>query len=290
MDSPTAAKETNPKTKIFRRRLKRVASSDEEGDAVQEKGKEALRQSLMQQANAAQGQSDGANKQYLDTTSSSKRTAKPASDASDGHEAREGDQDGPRRFRRIRRMPLQDLEQQYGAASAASKESHSDSDPSVHAGGDDDYQPLEKRIKKMKKRINGKKKDDYVPDQVAILSEDDSEFEARKKAPKRRSNKRDGDEAPARKKKAPQSKAINDDFGNKMNMVKTSNKLIGEIANNDLYASDEGVLNDGFGVPGHRGHGGDDEDFRHQALELDFACANVSSGAGENAPMNTKFF
>ena len=76
-----------------------------------------------------------------------------------------------------------------------------------------------------------------------------------------------------------------------MNMVKCNNKLIGEIANNDLYASDEGVLNDGFGAPGHRGDlGGDGEDFRHQQLELDFACTNVSSGAVENAPMNTTFF
>ena len=63
-------------------------------------------------------------------------------------------------------MPLQDLEQQYGAASAASKENNSDSDPSVHADDDNDYQPLENKIKKMKKRMKGKKKDDYVPDQV----------------------------------------------------------------------------------------------------------------------------
>ena len=87
MDSPTAAKENNPKTKIFRRRLKRVASSDEEGDAGNEKGNEALAKSLMQQAEPAQGQSDGAKQQHLDTASSSKKTAKPASDASDGHEA-----------------------------------------------------------------------------------------------------------------------------------------------------------------------------------------------------------
>ena len=33
-----------------------------------------------------------------------------------------------------------------------------------------------------------------------------------------------------------------------MNFVKTSNKLIGEIENNDLYASDDGLLNDGFGA------------------------------------------
>jgi hypothetical protein len=37
-------------------------------------------------------------------------------------------------------------------------------------------------------------------------------------------------------------------LGNSVNYVKTSNKLIGEIENNDLYASDEGLLNDGFGA------------------------------------------
>ena len=37
-------------------------------------------------------------------------------------------------------------------------------------------------------------------------------------------------------------------MGNSVNYVKTSNKLIGEIENNDLYASDEGLLNDGFGA------------------------------------------
>ena len=36
-----------------------------------------------------------------------------------------------------------------------------------------------------------------------------------------------------------------------MNFVKTSKKLIGEIENNDLYASDEGLLNDGFGATTH---------------------------------------
>ena len=185
-------------------------------------------------------------------------------------------------------MPLQDLEQQYGAGSAPSNEGQSDSDASARASGDDEYQPLEKKIKKMKKRMNGKKKDDWAPDQF-VISDDDSEVATRKKAPKRRSTKRDGDEAPARKKKAPPPRGANDDFGNKMNMVKTSNKLIGEIANNDLYASDEGLLNDGFGAPGHRGHGVDDEDFRHQALELDFAGANVATGAGETAPKNAKF-
>jgi hypothetical protein len=33
-----------------------------------------------------------------------------------------------------------------------------------------------------------------------------------------------------------------------INFVKSSNKLIGEIENNELYASDEGLMNDGFGA------------------------------------------
>ena len=37
-----------------------------------------------------------------------------------------------------------------------------------------------------------------------------------------------------------------------INFVKSSNKLIGEIENNELYASDEGLMNDGFGAQGGR--------------------------------------
>lgn len=37
-----------------------------------------------------------------------------------------------------------------------------------------------------------------------------------------------------------------------INFVKSTNKLIGEIENNELYASDEGLMNDGFGVQGGR--------------------------------------
>ena len=47
-----------------------------------------------------------------------------------------------------------------------------------------------------------------------------------------------------KKKRAPKEANL----GNSVNYVKTSNKLIGEIENNDLYASDEGLLNDGFGA------------------------------------------
>ena len=53
-----------------------------------------------------------------------------------------------------------------------------------------------------------------------------------------------------------------------MNYVKTSNKLIGEIENNDLYASDE--LNDGFGATTHDRANmfGGDEDLRGVAIDF----------------------
>jgi hypothetical protein len=44
----------------------------------------------------------------------------------------------------------------------------------------------------------------------------------------------------------------------RINFVKTTNKLIGEIENGDLYASDE-QLNDGFGAIGNREP---DDDFK----------------------------
>jgi hypothetical protein len=53
-----------------------------------------------------------------------------------------------------------------------------------------------------------------------------------------------------------------------VNYVKTSNKLIGEIENNDLYASDE--LNDGFGATTHDRANmfGGDEDLRGVAIDF----------------------
>lgn len=57
-----------------------------------------------------------------------------------------------------------------------------------------------------------------------------------------------------------------------MNYVKTSNKLIGEIENNDLYASDEGILGDGFGINGggNRGEVFDDNFQNLRGVEIDF--------------------
>ena len=61
------------------------------------------------------------------------------------------------------------------------------------------------------------------------------------------------------KRKGPKSRA-NEDLA-KMNVVKTSNKLIGEIENNELYASDEAAINDGFGPAGLRV--ADEDDYRN---------------------------
>ena len=51
-----------------------------------------------------------------------------------------------------------------------------------------------------------------------------------------------------------------------INFVKSTNKLIGEIENNELYASDDDLLNDGFGAQGGR-DAAFDQDRRE---ELDF--------------------
>ncbi len=68
------------------------------------------------------------------------------------------------------------------------------------------------------------------------------------------------------------------DLTNNLNLVKTSNKLIGEIENHDLYASDEGIMlnmnnNDGFdGSFNLNRHG--DGDFRNQSIQFDDTNTN----------------
>jgi len=54
-----------------------------------------------------------------------------------------------------------------------------------------------------------------------------------------------------------------------INFVKSSNKLIGEIENNELYASDDDLLNDGFGAQGGRDPTFDQD----RREELDFGGA-----------------
>ena len=54
-----------------------------------------------------------------------------------------------------------------------------------------------------------------------------------------------------------------------MNRIKTNNKLIGDLENNDLYASDEGILNDGFNAGGFDRYDQDVDDARNQKLEFE---------------------
>ena len=107
---------------------------------------------------------------------------------------------------------------------------------------DDDFDPAAKRLEKMKKKIlGGKKKKTIELDSDLAINDDQVSLdleETQKKPRKERKPKE------PKKKRAPKP----DNLGNSVNYVKTTNKLIGEIENNDLYASDEGLLNDGFGA------------------------------------------
>jgi hypothetical protein len=94
------------------------------------------------------------------------------------------------------------------------------------------------------------------------VSQDSEDQQLGKKGGERKVKK----EKQARKKKAPK----NDNLGNSVNYVKTSNKLIGDIVNNDLYDSDEGMLADGFYSKGgaNREYFNDNDEMR--GGELDF--------------------
>jgi hypothetical protein len=59
-----------------------------------------------------------------------------------------------------------------------------------------------------------------------------------------------------------------------INFVKSNNKLIGEIENNELYASDENLLNDGFGAECGRDAGFDPDDHLRRGEALDFGGSN----------------
>jgi len=69
----------------------------------------------------------------------------------------------------------------------------------------------------------------------------------------------------ARKKRNAMNLAAAQNLGNQVNTVKTANKLIGEIENNDLYGSDEGL--DDFGARDNKSY--EDNLLRGQSLEID---------------------
>jgi hypothetical protein len=111
----------------------------------------------------------------------------------------------------------------------------------------------------MKKKIMGGKTRKIELDSDLAINDDQVSLEIEEKKPKRERKQKE----PKKKQRAPK-----DTLGNSVNYVKTSNKLIGEIENNDLYASDD--LNDGFGATTHDRANmfGGDEDLR--GADIDF--------------------
>jgi hypothetical protein len=119
----------------------------------------------------------------------------------------------------------------------------------------------------MKKKIMGKKKIIELDSDLGQNDDQVSFDEENGKKPKKERKTREPKEPKAKKLRQPKP----DNLGNSVNFVKTSNKLIGEIENNDLYASDEGLLNDGFGaITTDRKNvfENDDEDFRGQQIDF----------------------
>lgn len=111
---------------------------------------------------------------------------------------------------------------------------------------------MDERLQKMKKRIlKTKPKKDYDSDKA--LFSDDSNSNPRNKKKKREANTQA--RKPKKAQKARQEMAAN--------LVKTSNKLIGEIENNEIYGSDnDNYGNDGFN--GGFGNGGISQAFDHE--------------------------
>lgn len=77
-----------------------------------------------------------------------------------------------------------------------------------------------------------------------------------------------------------------DNIDNRLNTVKTKNKLIGEIQDNDLYKSDEDLL-DGFGAQdqalGAMGDEADGEDYHGKEIEIDFGANKDKNADGKVA-------
>ena len=90
----------------------------------------------------------------------------------------------------------------------------------------------------------------------------------------------------AKTEKNSRNKMISTESLAQMNRVKTTNKLIGDIANNDLYRSDEDLL-DGFGGQGKSNAGmnnGDDSDENYQGkdIEIDFSKNTTKKTDGKS--------
>lgn len=161
-----------------------------------------------------------------------------SSDKEDLPTASSSKQNPARSIRRIKRKVLQDFEAELGSESEEQARDR-----------DDENFALDERVQKMKKRIlKTKPKKDYDSDNA--LFSDDSNSNPRNKKKKREVNTQA--RKPRKAQKARQEMAAN--------LVKTSNKLIGEIENNEIYCSDND--NDGFNAG--FGHGGISQAFDHE--------------------------
>ncbi len=64
--------------------------------------------------------------------------------------------------------------------------------------------------------------------------------------------------------------------------------MIGELENNDLYASDEGLLNDGFNGGGLERYDQDVDDARNQKLEFEFDAKDAQNKTANEKPDDAK--
>jgi len=134
----------------------------------------------------------------------------------------------PGRRRRMIKRTLDDLEDEFAGQSSDSQAKH-------RGESDDDYS-IEDKVKKMKAKILKPKKERAI---TVGSDSGESDFDQAKGGKKKRAAKTSNPDKQARKKKAPKPQAVVE-----TGFVKTSNKLIGEIHNDELYNSDEGFAED----------------------------------------------
>lgn len=197
---------------------------------------------------AANEDSDSNSTQKKTATATS--TKKNLKDATDDDQPMSDDVDlKPRRIRRIKRT----VEKTQLEKSA----DHSEDESSLGPGNksdEDEFEIVDKKLQRMKNKImkgidaEGMKKDRKAKKKKNVQLEDPREtFNFDEESHDSEERQKGAHNRIKKEKKAPKKKARKDDnLGNSVNYVKTSNKLIGEIVNNDLYDSDEGVLHDGF--------------------------------------------
>lgn len=142
---------------------------------------------------------------------------------------------------------------------------------------DDKISPKQKtkyrKIKDKGKKVNFEKLSNESGD---FKMDDADEQDFPERGPKKKVKK-------AKTEKNSRNKMISSEDLANMNRVKTTNKLIGDIANNDLYRSDEDVL-DGFGGQGASKMGnrdGNDSDENYQGKDIDFSKNTTKKTEGK---------